>query len=320
MPKHAQAKPDIARRAAKDQEKGTALDAFNLEFAKDIAPDRPILIAGATASGKSALALALADRWGGQIINADALQVYDGWRLLTARPSAADEERCPHHLYGHVPFLGDYSVGAWLRDLAPLLRTGPRPIIVGGTGLYFRALTEGLAEIPPVPKPVRIVADEQSHAALLADLEQSDPVIYAKIDRQNRARVQRAWEVWRATGKPLSQWQAETPAPLLPLDHVAAFKLMADRDWLNDRIARRFHTMIKEGALDEARAALPYWDQVQGAAKAIGAPELIAHLRGDISLETAIEAAIIASRQYAKRQRTWLRAQSTGWTDLYIPV
>ena len=234
MPKHAQAKPDIARRAAKDQEKGTALDAFNLEFAKDIAPDRPILIAGATASGKSALALALADRWGGQIINADALQVYDGWRLLTARPSAADEERCPHHLYGHVPFLGDYSVGAWLRDLAPLLRTGPRPIIVGGTGLYFRALTEGLAEIPPVPKPVRIVADEQSHAALLADLEQSDPVIYAKIDRQNRARVQRAWEVWRATGKPLSQWQAETPAPLLPLDQVAAFKLMADRDWLNE--------------------------------------------------------------------------------------
>ena len=296
------------------------MDALNLEFAKDIAPDRPILIAGATASGKSALALALADRWGGQIINADALQVYDGWRVLTARPSAADEDRCPHHLYGHIPFLGDYSVGAWLRDLAPLLRTGPRPIIVGGTGLYFRALTEGLAEIPPVPKALRIAADGQSHAALLADLEQSDPVIYAKIDRQNRARVQRAWEVWRATGKPLSQWQAETPAPLLPLDQVAAFKLMADRDWLNDRIARRFHTMIKEGALDEARAALPHWDQVHGAAKAIGAPELIAHLRGDISLETAIEAAIIASRQYAKKQRTWLRAQSTGWTDLYIPV
>jgi tRNA dimethylallyltransferase len=171
-----------------------------------------------------------------------------------------------------------------------------------------------------VPKAVRIAADGQSHAALLADLEQSDPVIYAKIDQQNRARVQRAWEVWRATGKPLSQWQAETPAPLLPLDHVAAFKLMADRAWLNDRIARRFHTMIKEGALNEARAALPHWDQVQGAAKAIGAPELIAHLRGDMSLETAIEAAIIASRQYAKRQRTWLRAQSTGWTDLYIPV
>ncbi|NBX41998.1 MAG: tRNA (adenosine(37)-N6)-dimethylallyltransferase MiaA [Rhodobacteraceae bacterium] len=291
-----------------------------MEFAKKIAPDRPILIAGATASGKSALALALAEKWGGQIINADALQVYDGWRLLTARPSAADEVRWPHHLYGHVSFLGDYSVGAWLRDLAPLLRTGPRPIIVGGTGLYFRALTEGLAEIPPVQQAVRIAADGLSHAALLADLEQSDPMIYAKIDLQNRARVQRAWEVWRATGKPLSRWQAETPAPLLPLDQAAAFKLIADRDWLNDRIAHRFHSMIKEGALDEARAALPHWAQVQGAAKAIGAPELIAHLRGDISLETAIEAAIIASRQYAKRQRTWLRAQSTGWTDLYIPI
>ncbi|MBF9039031.1 tRNA (adenosine(37)-N6)-dimethylallyltransferase MiaA [Rhodobacterales bacterium LSUCC0387] len=291
-----------------------------MEFAKKIAPDRPILIAGATASGKSALALALAEKWGGQIINADALQVYDGWRLLTARPSAADEDRWPHHLYGHVSFLGDYSVGAWLRDLAPLLRTGPRPIIVGGTGLYFRALTEGLAEIPPVQQAVRIAADGLSHAALLADLEQSDPMIYAKIDLQNRARVQRAWEVWRATGKPLSRWQAETPAPLLPLDQAAAFKLIADRDWLNDRIAHRFHSMIKEGALDEARAALPHWAQVQGAAKAIGAPELIAHLRGDISLETAIEAAIIASRQYAKRQRTWLRAQSTGWTDLYIPI
>ena len=296
------------------------MDALNLEFAKKIAPDRPILIAGATASGKSALALALAEKWGGQIINADALQVYDGWRLLTARPSAADEDRWPHHLYGHVSFLGDYSVGAWLRDLAPLLRTGPRPIIVGGTGLYFRALTEGLAEIPPVQQAVRIAADGLSHAALLADLEQSDPMIYAKIDLQNRARVQRAWEVWRATGKPLSRWQAETPAPLLPLDQAEAFKLIADRDWLNDRIAHRFHSMIKEGALDEARAALPHWAQVQGAAKAIGAPELIAHLRGDISLETAIEAAIIASRQYAKRQRTWLRAQSTGWTDLYIPI
>ena len=296
------------------------MDALNLEFAKKIAPDRPILIAGATASGKSALALALAEKWGGQIINADALQVYDGWRLLTARPSAADEDRWPHHLYGHVSFLGDYSVGAWLRDLAPLLRTGPRPIIVGGTGLYFRALTEGLAEIPPVQQAVRIAADGLSHAALLADLEQSDPMIYAKIDLQNRARVQRAWEVWRATGKPLSRGQAETPAPLLPLDQAAAFKLIADRDWLNDRIAHRFHSMIKEGTLDEARAALPHWAQVQGAAKAIGAPELIAHLRGDISLETAIEAAIIASRQYAKRQRTWLRAQSTGWTDLYIPI
>lgn len=296
------------------------MSSVSLKLFENTAPDCPILIAGATASGKSALAMDIATRFGGRIINADALQVYEGWRILTARPTPQEEARVAHCLYGHVDFEATYSVGAWLRDLAPLLRQGPRPIIVGGTGLYFRALTEGLADIPSVPAETRAEADQISHAALLDALQRHDPAICTRIDTQNRARVQRAWEVWRATGRPLSDWQADTPAPLLPLDQALAIKIMAARDWLNDRIARRFEVMMAQGALDEARAALPRWPRAGGAAKAIGAPELIAHLRGEITRDAAIDAAIIASRQYAKRQRTWLRAQRDGWTDLHIPV
>lgn len=296
------------------------MDRVSLKLLESTAPERPILIAGATASGKSALAMEIATRFGGRIINADALQVYEGWRILTARPAAQDEARVAHCLYGHVDFEATYSVGAWLRDLAPILYKGPRPIIVGGTGLYFRALTEGLAEIPAVPADTRAEADHISHAALLRDLEAHDPVICTRIDTQNRARVQRAWEVWRATGRPLSDWQAETPAPLLPLGQVVAIKMIAAPEWLNFRITERFHMMMAQGALEEARAALPRWPNAGGAAKAIGAPELIAHLRGEMSLDAAIEAAITASRQYAKRQRTWLRAQRHGWTELHIPV
>ncbi|AHM04993.1 tRNA delta(2)-isopentenylpyrophosphate transferase [Roseibacterium elongatum DSM 19469] len=157
----------------------------------DLPPDLPVLIAGPTASGKSALAARIVSDRGGMIVNADALQVYDGWRVLTARPSAAEEAALPHALYGHVPFGAEYSVGQWLRDLRPVLSGDRRPVIVGGTGLYFRALTEGLAEIPPVPPEVRAEADAMSHDALLADLDRVDPVLAARIDRANRARVQR---------------------------------------------------------------------------------------------------------------------------------
>ena len=273
----------------------------------------PILIAGPTASGKSALALEIAERRGGRIINADALQVYDGWRVLTARPSVADEARAPHALYGHVPFEGDYSTGQWLRDVVPLLSAGPRAIILGGTGLNFAALTEGLADIPPTPPAIRARADALPLAAMLADLDREDPVIAARIDRANPMRVQRAWEVLRATGRPLSDWQAETPAPALPLDVCQPLLLEADPAWLNARIETRFDQMLAAGALEEARAVLPLWDKAKGARKAIGGPELIAHLRGEISLEAAREAAIIGSRQYAKRQRTWFRARMGKW-------
>jgi len=273
----------------------------------------PILIAGPTASGKSALALEIAERRGGRIINADALQVYDGWRVLTARPSPEDEARAPHALYGHVPFEGDYSTGQWLREVVPLLTGGPRPIILGGTGLNFAALTEGLADIPPTPPEIRARADALPLLSMLAVLDREDPAIATRIDRANPMRVQRAWEVLRATGRPLSDWQADTPAPTLPLAACQPLLLEADPGWLNARIETRFDQMLRAGALDEARAVLPRWDRAKGARKAIGGPELIAHLRGEISLEAARAAAIIGSRQYAKRQRTWFRARMGNW-------
>lgn len=275
---------------------------------EDIAPDRPVLIAGPTASGKSALALEIAARQGGVIVNADALQVFANWRVLTARPSPEEEARARHVLYGHVPGDADYSVGHWLRDLEPYL--DQRPIIVGGTGLYFTALTEGLAEIPPVPAGLRAEGDGMSREAMLAAL---DAETAAKIDRQNRARVQRAWEVLRATGKGLARWQAETPPPRLPLDDATALLIDAPKDWLTPRIERRFDAMLEAGALDEARANLAHWDPARPSSRAIGAPELIAHLRGEMTLEDARAAAIIATRQYAKRQRTWFRARMKAW-------
>ncbi len=276
--------------------------------------DRPVLIAGPTASGKSALALRIAEASGGVIVNADAIQVFANWRVLSARPSRADEARAPHLLYGHVPGDADYSVGHWLREVAPVLRAGPRPIIVGGTGLYFTALTEGLAEIPALPAHVRPAAEarlrEGGIAALLDDL---DSATLARIDRQNPMRVQRAWEVWHGTGRGLADWQDATPAPLLPLSDVTPILVDAPKDWLDARIARRFAAMLTEGALDEARANLGHWDPTHLSAKAIGAPALIAHLQGQMTLEAAQEAATIATRQFAKRQRTWFRARMGGW-------
>ncbi len=278
---------------------------------------RPVLIAGPTASGKSALALRIAETGGGVIVNADAIQVFDCWRVLTARPSSEDEARAPHLLFGHVPCDFAYSVGHWLREVADILQGDARPIIVGGTGLYFRALTEGLADIPPTPPEIRARADAVVHekglAALLADL---DAETAARIDRQNPMRVQRAWEVQQATGRGLAAWQDDTPPPLLPLADTVPLLVQADKDWLNARIARRFDAMLDQGALNEARALLPRWDPTLPAAKAIGAPELIAHLQGHMSLDQARAAATIATRQFAKRQRTWFRARMGGWTPI----
>jgi tRNA dimethylallyltransferase len=283
---------------------------------RDLPPDRPVLIAGPTASGKSALALAVAEQQGGIVINADALQVFDGWRILTARPTLAEESRVPHALYGHVPFDQTYSVGHWLSDLTPFLSGSLRPIITGGTGLYFTALTQGLATIPPTPPNVRTAADSLPLATLLDAL---DPATRARIDTRNRARVQRAWEVLHATGRPLASWQDETPPPLLPLTAATAIVLRPDPAWLNARIAARFDAMLAAGALDEARTMLPRWNPAHLSSKAIGAAELIAHLQGRMSLHTAREAAITASRQYAKRQRTWFRNRMDGWPPLLLP-
>ncbi len=279
--------------------------------------EMPVLIAGPTASGKTALAIEIARAQDRPIVNADALQVYDGWRVLTARPSPEEAAQAPQHLYGHVPFEAEYSVGHWLRDIQPFL--DQRPVIVGGTGLYFKALTEGLADIPATPPEVRAEADAIPTKTLLADLDRLDPTLANRIDRQNRARIQRGWEVHRATGTPLSQWQSQTPPPSLPLGETHPILLDADRDWLADRIARRFDMMLEQGALAEAETNLPRWPNAGGSAKAIGAPELMAHLQGTLTLAGARDAAIIASRQYAKRQRTWFRANMSGWNRISLP-
>ncbi|WP_322865774.1 tRNA (adenosine(37)-N6)-dimethylallyltransferase MiaA [Aquicoccus sp. G2-2] len=278
----------------------------------NIPTDLPVLIAGPTASGKSGLALAIAEAQGGTIINADALQVFSNWRILTARPSAEDEARAPHALYGHVPGDQPYSVGQWLRDIEPLLRT-TRPIIVGGTGLYFTALTEGLAPIPETPPAIRAKADALPLATLLAQI---DTGTAARIDTQNRARVQRAWEVQHSTGRSLDDWQNDTPPPRLPLSACTALLLDAPKDWLTPRIESRFDQMLAQGALAEARANLADWAPARPSAKAIGAPELIAYLRGETTLSAAREAAIIATRQYAKRQRTWFRSRMKAWRQI----
>lgn len=276
----------------------------------------PVLIAGPTASGKSALALQIAAQTGGQIINADALQVYDNWRVLTARPPAEDEAAFPHHLYGHVGRTQPYSAGHWLRDVEKLLADIDTPIIVGGTGLYFTALTQGLAEIPETPAHIRAEADALREKGRVADmLADLDEVTKSRIDQQNPMRVQRAWEVWRATGKPISAWQDETPAPLVPLESAIAIHVNPDKDWLNARIAQRFDLMLETGALDEAQDNAPTWDPSLQSSKAIGAPELVGYVRGETSLQDARELATIATRQYAKRQRTWFRSRMKDWVQ-----
>ena len=246
----------------------TQVAAKNIDaLIRSVSPDRPVLIAGPTASGKSALALAIAQRQGGAIINADASQVYDCWRVLTARPSAQEESAAKHLLYGHIDATTPYSAGHWLREVAPLLQGPERPIIVGGTGLYFMALTQGLADIPATPSDVRGQGDTMSLADLLDPLDAKTTV---RIDTANRARVQRAWEVLQATGRNLADWQDDTGPPSKP------------------------------------------------AHRAIGAPELIAHLRGELTLAEARDKAIIATRQFAKRQRTWFRSKMKTW-HAYTP-
>ncbi|GGF59534.1 tRNA dimethylallyltransferase [Paracoccus acridae] len=281
-----------------------------------IDPARHLLIAGPTASGKSALALAVAQAQGGLIVNADALQIWSCWRVLTARPGSAEEAAAPHALYGHVAPGATYSVGDWLREVAGLLDR--RLIVVGGTGLYLTALTQGLAPVPPVPAEIRAdgdarLAQEDGLARMVADL---DARTRAGIDIRNPARVQRAWEVWTATGRGLADWQDDTPPPLIAPADAQRILVTADRDWLARRIADRFHMMMQQGALDEVRTMLPHWDPSRQWARAIGAPELVSHLRGEIDLNTATERAIIATRQYAKAQRIWFRGRMKDWWHL----
>lgn len=284
-------------------------------------PARPVLIAGPTASGKSALALALAERDGGWVINADALQVYSCWRVLTARPGDADLVRAPHRLYGHVDCAARHSVGAWLREVAATLHAagvaGARPIVVGGTGLYFGALTEGLADIPDVPPALRVRSEALLRAGrladLVADLARDDPATLAGLDAANPMRVQRAWEVLTATGRGLAEWRRDT-TPILKLAETDHLVLSPDVATLNNNITHRFHGMVEQGALDEcARFRDAGGDLSAPSGRAIGAAELTACLDGRVTLAAAAEAAIIATRRYAKRQRTWFRNRMAAW-------
>ncbi len=286
----------------------------------------PILIAGPTASGKSSLALELAEQLGGcVIVNADSMQVYDGWSLLTARPSSYEEDQVPHRLYGHIDPADSYSVGAWLREMYGVLKeareAGIRPIIVGGTGLYFTSLLRGLSMIPEIPDTVREAAENElsrmGRAAFHKELLRRDPRAEG-VDPMNPRRLVRAWEVFEHTGKSLAVWAQQTPPPLLPLGQTkASIVLEADPDWLRDRIEQRFDEMVEYGALDEA-AAMAAREIAEGtpSLKALGGPALMAHLRGEITLEDAIETGKADTRRYAKRQRTWFRNQMADWSRI----
>lgn len=282
-------------------------------------PVRPVLIAGPTASGKSALALRIAQAMGGAVVNADALQVWSCWRVLTARPSPADEAAAPHLLYGHVAPGRSYSVGDWLAEVAELLEQGRPLVIAGGTGLYLTALTSGLAVIPPVPPEIRAEGDAWlARGGLSGMVAALDPRTRAGLDLRNPARVQRAWEVLRATGRGLADWQADTPPPLVAPETAQRVVLQMDRDRLAERIGRRFDAMLDQGALDEVRQALPFWQSGAQWTRAIGAAELKDHLERRATLAEARERAVIATRQYAKSQRIWFRNRMRDWPALEV--
>jgi tRNA dimethylallyltransferase len=276
-----------------------------------------ILIAGPTASGKSALALALAERRGGVIINADSMQVYRDLRIITARPAPDEERRAPHRLYGQVDAGENYSAGRWCTEAAAVLaaRAPNEPaIIVGGTGLYFNALTRGLAAVPPIPAAirddVRARLVSEGSAALHAELEARDPATAVRLKPGDRARVTRALEVVLATGRSLLQWHEHGMPASVDLSRAAKVFLNPDREELYRRIDARFDAMMAAGALDEVRAlASRKLDRNLPAMKAHGVPWLIRHLNGEITLVEAVEHAKLETRQYTKRQATWFRNQ-----------
>lgn len=279
---------------------------------------KAVLIAGPTASGKSALALELALATGGVVINADSMQVYRDLRIITARPSAADEALVPHRLYGHVDAGVNFSAGAWVNDAAKALEEakaeGRLPILIGGTGLYFKALTAGLSVVPPIPADVRddvrARLERDGVEALHAELARRDPRAAERLNLRDRTRIARALEVVEATGRSLLDWHGEGQPPLLPKDSFRAVFLAPERDQLYARIDARFDAMLGTGALTEVeRLATRHLDPLLPAMKAHGVPALIRHLRGEISLEEAATVGRADTRHYAKRQFTWFRHQ-----------
>jgi tRNA dimethylallyltransferase len=288
----------------------------------DGADDQVVLIAGPTASGKSALAVALAERLGGVVINTDSMQVYRDLFIITARPGAADLARAPHRLYGHIDAAENYSVGRFVEDagiaLAEARAERRVAIFVGGSGLYFKALTRGLAAIPPVPAEIRAgirARLESDGAAVLHDeLARRDPVSAARLKPADRVRIARALEVFEATGRTISDWHRDGLPPLLGGARIAKVFLTPDRAALYRRIDARFDAMLAAGALDEVRALhARRLDPLLPAMKAHGVPWLIRHLAGEMALADAAEGGKRDTRHYAKRQFTWFRHQLGDW-------
>jgi tRNA dimethylallyltransferase len=280
-----------------------------------------VLIAGPTASGKSALALRRAAETGGVIVNTDAMQVYDVLRVITARPAPDDMGDVPHLLYGTVPPSRRFSTGDWLRAVQPILAeyADRELIFVGGTGLYFEALTNGFAEVPEV-SPEAVAAAEAEIAGLDGEargklIAERDPLIAARLKAPDPQRVTRALAVLNATGRSLASFQDDTQPGLLGDYDVERIVLNPPVELLRQRIARRFETMVDDGAVEEVQAILALdLDPALPAMKAIGVPEIAAWLDGQLSRADAFERATIATRQYAKRQRTWFRNRMADWS------
>jgi tRNA dimethylallyltransferase len=279
---------------------------------------KAVLIAGPTASGKSALALQLAQATGGVIINADSMQVYRDLQVITARPTPAEEAVVPHRLYGHVDAAVNFSAGSWVLDAATVLaelRVQNRlAIFAGGSGLYFKALTRGLSAVPPIPhevrESVRTRLDRDGVEALHAELAKCDPAGAERLKPRDRTRIARALEVVEATGRSLADWHRDGLPPLLPQGTFRALFLEPDREQLYARIDARFEAMLKAGALDEVAAlASRRLDPLLPVMKAHGVPALLRHLAGEITLEEATAIGRADTRHYAKRQFTWFRHQ-----------
>lgn len=281
-----------------------------------------VLIAGPTASGKSALGIKLAQSLDGVVINADSMQVYRDLRVITARPTPEEETQAPHRLYGHVDAAVNFSVGRYVADAVQVLEevrgSGKLPIFVGGTGLYFKALTEGLSDIPPVPEEVREEVRRESEGletpALHRLLSERDPETARTLRPSDRLRVQRALEIFAATGQPLVSFHgARQPGPLSDVPVIKLF-LAPEREELRRRIDERFLAMMEQGALDEVKAlGERSLDPMLPAMRAHGVPGLLGYLRGEISLEEAIAKGQGDTRRYAKRQFTWFRHQLPDW-------
>jgi tRNA dimethylallyltransferase len=291
------------------------------------ARQRALLIAGPTASGKSAIALSLAQRFGATVVNADSMQVYRDLRVLTARPSEEEERLASHRLFGEVDGAVNFSAGRWARRAAEILgeilgETGESPVIfVGGSGLYFRALTEGLSAMPAVPEEVRATIRRSAEGRLTPDLHAelalSDSATAERIRPADRQRTLRALEVIAATGRPLSSFHGAREAPSLPPGTWTGLFLAPDREALYKRIDARFDAMLETGALDEVAAlAARRLDPALPVMRAHGVPHLIAHLEGHLSLAAASERARLDTRHYAKRQFTWARHQLPGFAWL----